>query len=674
MRRSAILLAMLAATLLVAPAATATPSLITDSITAETGMAPVGVAVSPDGTSVRINGVCGTPIVSFLDAATNAYSRAPVNVGQNPYFGAFDATGSTYFTANNSVSESVSVIVDGTALADISLPGRRPYWIKPVAGATKLVTMDQGSGGTTPGVSVINTATRTVERSVATGSTGVQVTALAVHPSGTTAWVTSRDGAYLKAVDLATGNVTDRTPALAGGTVRAVAASPDGAMLALTTWGTNQMILLSSATGAELHRFTLGTTVPRAVVFSADSTIAYLLTTDASPTDSNPQVRTYAVAAGTLTRTFTMASGHTLGGGTPEEWFTITPDGSNLFVTTVAGGPETVINAIDTRSARLTQVPLPSFAGNFEYMALNPQGSRLYATDGQASGFIAVLSTAALAGAPTGVGAAAGDASARVTWTAPTSDGGAAITRYTATAQPGSHSCTWLTGELACTITGLTNGTRYAVSVTATTIAGTSAASSSVSVTPGNRPGAPTAASATAGLLRAVVMWKAPADTGGGITGYTATASPGGATCTTTGALTCTITGLLNTKAYTITITARSAGGTGTASKATTAVRPYKLLAMRKPSATATRIRSQVKTTGAASITQVATNAKGATICRATAAPKRKGTSTLTCTVNKATRTALKKKAATVTVLTTLRTTQGASFAATHRVTLPKSG
>jgi hypothetical protein len=170
------------------------------------------------------------------------------------------------------------------------------------------------------------------------------------------------------------------------------------------------------------------------------------------------------------------------------------------------------------------------------------------------------------------------------------------------------------------------------------------------------------------------VAWKAPADTGGGITGYTATASPGGATCTTTGAVTCTITGLLNTKAYTITVAARSAGGTGTASSASTAVRPYKLLAMRKPSATATRIRAQVKTTGPSTITQLTTSATGATICRATATPKAKGTSTLTCTVNKATRTALKKKAATVTVLTTLRTKQGASFAATHRVTLPKSG
>jgi hypothetical protein len=174
--------------------------------------------------------------------------------------------------------------------------------------------------------------------------------------------------------------------------------------------------------------------------------------------------------------------------------------------------------------------------------------------------------------------------------------------------------------------------------------------------------------------LGAAVAWKAPTETGGGITGYTATANPGGATCTTTGAVTCTITGLLNTTAYTITVVARSAGGTGTASSATTAVRPYKRLAMGKPSATATRIRAQVKTTGPSTITQLTTSATGATICRATATPKSKGTSTLTCTVNKATRTALKKKAATVTVLTTLRTKQGASFAATYRVTLPKSG
>ena len=280
-----------------------------------------------------------------------------------------------------------------------------------------------------------------------------------------------------------------------------------------------------------------------------------------------------------------------------------------------------------------------------------------------------------LPGAPTAVSATPGVGSARVSWSAPLTDGYSTISAYTVTSTPASKTCT--TSTTSCTISDLQPGVSYTFTVTATNGVGegaASAASGAVVPTAPALPGTPTAVTATAGLLGAAVAWKAPTDTGGGITGYTATANPGGATCTTTGAVTCTITGLLNTKAYTITVAARSAGGTGTASSATTAVRPYKLLAMRKPSATATRIRAQVKTTGPSTITQLTTSATGATICRATATPKSKGTSTLTCTVNKATRTALKKKAATVTVLTTLRTKQGASFGATYRVTLPKSG
>ncbi|MBR7784861.1 fibronectin type III domain-containing protein, partial [Undibacterium luofuense] len=70
--------------------------------------------------------------------------------------------------------------------------------------------------------------------------------------------------------------------------------------------------------------------------------------------------------------------------------------------------------------------------------------------------------------------------------TAPASNGGAAITTYTATSSPGGFtgSCT---GPSACTITvnSLTNGTAYTFTVTATNSAGTgSASSASTAVTP----------------------------------------------------------------------------------------------------------------------------------------------------------------------------------------------
>jgi len=88
--------------------------------------------------------------------------------------------------------------------------------------------------------------------------------------------------------------------------------------------------------------------------------------------------------------------------------------------------------------------------------------------------------------APTIETVVAGNAQATVPFTAPSSDGGSAITSYTAISSPGGITGTISqSGSGSITVTGLTNGTAYTFSVTATNAIGTSPASdTSSSITP----------------------------------------------------------------------------------------------------------------------------------------------------------------------------------------------
>jgi hypothetical protein len=160
----------------------------------------------------------------------------------------------------------------------------------------------------------------------------------------------------------------------------------------------------------------------------------------------------------------------------------------------------------DTLSAGsgFTQRANVSPASNMELLsedqALPASGATPNATAGTGASTVWLMSTvvfnsanqsgqATVPGAPTNVTASAGDGNATVSWTAP-SNGGSPITSYTVTPYIGSsaQTATVVNGTppvTNATVSGLTDGTAYTFTVTATNGVGTGPASApSASVTP----------------------------------------------------------------------------------------------------------------------------------------------------------------------------------------------
>ncbi|MDQ1701138.1 MAG: large repetitive protein, partial [Frankiaceae bacterium] len=363
-------------------------------------------------------------------------------------------------------------------------------------------------------------------------------------------------------------SVTWSAPATNGGspvTGYTVTAAPGGA--SVSTSGA-QSAVVTGLTNGTTYTFTV--TATNAVGASAPSAASNAVTPAAAPTA--PAAPTGATATAGDAQALVSWTAPSSNGGSPITGYTVTAAPGGATASTAGG----------------TSVVVPGLANGTSYTftvtATNAVGT---SAPSAASNAVTPTATTTAPSAPVNVTATAGDAQATVSWNAPATNGGSAVTGYTVIASPGGATAT-TSGATTVVVAGLANGTSYTFTVKATNAVGTGPASAvSNAVTPAaavTSPGAPTGVTATAGDAQASVTWSAPATNGGApISGYTVTATPGGATASTSGATSVVVPGLTNGTSYTFRVTATNSVGTGPASAASNAVTPVAAAPAVKP-------------------------------------------------------------------------------------------
>ncbi len=415
-------------------------------------------------------------------------------------------------------------------------------------------------------------------------------------------WFTEATANQIGRIDPTTHVVTEYPVPTSMSGPSGITSGPDGALWFTETAGNKIGKIVIAAAGTVTASFTANPTsgpVPLTVTFTDTSTgpptaWSWSFGDGAKSTSQNP-THTYTKAG---VFKVTLTASNSAGSSSTSQTITVSVSatavpGAPTIVSVTPGNEQVTVNFKPPASnggSRITKYTVSSNLGDTATGAGSPitvkkltNGTDYTFTvtasniDGPGPASSPVPATPATKpGDPAGVEATAGNGEATITFTPPSSDGGSAITGYSAISNPkGGADTSADTTSTTHLMTGLKNGTRYSFTVEATNAVGTTVSKPSNSVTPATVPGEPTDVKATAGKTKGTVTvsFKPPASNGGSsITGYTVESPQDGSVNVTGKSSPIIVTGLTSGSDYTFTVFATNSKGNGQPSGASNSV------------------------------------------------------------------------------------------------------
>jgi YVTN family beta-propeller protein len=462
------------------------------------GSARVQVIDTRNGNTVKMIPVASGPIGVAVDAprgkvyvahqggdrltVISTVTRAVVGVLPLPTdaWGVIvSADGATAYVALSGLNRIGVVDTATLTLTDTVITGMTPRNLALSPDGTRLYVSNQSSSTLT----VIDTTTRTAlgEFPLVTAPLG-----LAIHPNGSTLFAVGFFGDELARYSTA-GNGVVGTTATADGP-SGVAVNPDASRIYVTATRDDRVTVIDGSTHAVIDSIAVGDS-PYGIQVSEDGSRVYVTNLDSDSMSvidaaSNTVIATYPL----LDSAF--AVGGFLAPGTVPDAPIVGPPGigdgslSIAFTPPFDGGHAitgyTATCGATSISATTSPITFSGLTNGTPYtcsvVAHNQIGDSTAAT--------VTATPATLPSAPTLLGAAPGDQQASIAFDAAGSDGGSAITHYTARCHPGDIVADGMPGAIV--VAGLGNGIVYRCSVAAVNGIGPGPASAEASVIPGN--------------------------------------------------------------------------------------------------------------------------------------------------------------------------------------------